>query len=200
MKHISAQDDALSQPIKVSDVASMFRKPVSKNERPYDKAVFTKNNDNVDKWYYDVLLKIADKNGQIPAGRVSDCLRYFTEGLESMQYQKYKDMLPYFTEEQVKFWINFLSETDIEELHEAGLTVVSSAWYIITTSMKNHFFEKRWDAVYSKTRDAYGWDTLANNNPHVMHGRPLPFGLTLELLSEMEQKVRVIMSNPIQPK
>ncbi len=193
-------EDSLTQPIAIREIANIFRKPINKNERPMEKAVMTRNNVLVERWQYEVLAKICDKTGCIPVGRVANCLRYFTEGFEILQCQKFKDHMPKYSPEDVEFWIKFISESDIEELHEAGITVISAGWSIITGALRNHFSEKRYEVVYSQSSDPAVWDSLANDNPHLMHGRPMPFGLTVESMSEMEQKVRVILGNVIQPK
>lgn len=190
----------LNQPMKIRDVANVFRVNINKNERPMEKAVMTRNNAVVERWQYEVLSKVCDSNGCIPVGRVANCLRYFTEGLEIIQIQKFKEHLPVYREEDVKFWIDFLSNSDIEEVHEAGVTVVSAAWSIITGALRNHFSDRRYEVVYSKSTDPAVWDKTANDNAHLMHGRPMPFGLTVESMSEMEQKVRIVLGNVIQPK
>jgi hypothetical protein len=187
-------------PIKISDLANMFRRKSGRNDRPYDAKVHELNNKKVDIWYHDVLQKIADANGCIPVGRAPDCLRYFTEGLETIQYQKYKRYMPRYTEEEVQFWLEFLSERSVEELHEAGITVVSAAWNCILGAVRNHFADIRYELVYSKSENPAEWDKLANMNPHPMHGRPLPFGISEDILKEMEAKVMVILGNPLQPK
>lgn len=190
----------LNQPMKIRDAANVFRVNINKNERPMEKAVMTRNNAIVERWQYEVLSKVCDSNGCIPVGRVPNCLRYFTEGLEIIQIQKFKEHLPVYREEDVKFWIDFLSNSDIEEVHEAGVTVVSAAWSIITGALRNHFSDRRYEVVYSKSTDPAVWDKTANDNAHLMHGRPMPFGLTVESMSEMEQKVRIVLGNVIQPK
>lgn len=196
----NADDAMMNNPIRISDVASMFRRPISKNERPLEKAVLSRNNDVVDRWYKEVLIKLADKDGTIPVRRVTGSFQYFTEGNETAQFQKYKEYLPSYTEEQVMFWIDFLTKKEIEELHECGIGVISGAWQVITGALRNHFAQRRWEAVYSKTDLPIEWDRLANDNPHTMNGRPLPFGLSPETMKEMEDKIRVILQNPIQPK
>jgi hypothetical protein len=198
----SSEEDPRSPnyPIKISDLANMFRRRTGANDRPYEVTVHNLNNKKIDTWYHDVLQKIADSNGCIPVGRAPDCLRYFTEGLETIQLQKYKKYMPRYTEEEVKYWIEFLVGSSLAELHEAGITVVGAAWSCILGAVRNHFADLRYELVYSKTSDPAAWDKLANDHPHIMHGRPLPFELSEDILKEMEEKVRVILGNPLQPK
>jgi hypothetical protein len=189
----------MNMPMKISDAASMLRKQVNKNERPYEKIVLTRNNRIVDRWYNEVLMKICDRNGTVPAGRVSECFNYFYQGLEITQFMRFREHLLFFDEKKVMFWIEFLMTKSIDELHEAGPAIVASAWSMITNAIKYHFAEKVWEAVYSKSDDPKEWDRLANENPHVMHGRPMPFGLTTTNLSDMEGKVSVVVRTVIEP-
>lgn len=187
-------------PMKISDVSSLFRKPVSKNERPYEKEVITYNNDQVDKWYAEVLLKIADNQGSIPAGRVNSCFQYFIQGKELAQHQKYKDFLPEYSEEKIKFWIDLFTKSNVKDLCEMGHGVVSGGWNVIVTGIRYYFADKKWEKIYSKTTDPAEWDKMANNNGNLMNGRPLPYGLTLDSLSDIEEKVIALLKNPISPK
>lgn len=196
----SVEQMMMNAPIKISDCASMFRRNIPKNERPMERAVATKNNAIVDQWYEKVLMKLADGDGTIKVMRVNPCFQYFYEGFETKQFQKYRDHLPKYTDEDVMFWIKFFLTNDIEVVHEAGISVVSAAWGIITGALRTHFVDKRWEVVYSQSEDPLAWDKLANNNPHVMNGRPLPYGLMPDDLATIEQMVKVIISNPIRPK
>jgi len=190
----------MNAPIKISDVASMFRRSVPKNERPLERSVMNRNNLIVDDWYNLVLKKICDNQGNVPVLRVNPSFQYYFEGLEMKNFQKYRDHLPSYKEEDVLFWINFFMTSPIETIHNAGISVVSAAWGMITGALRTHFVDKRWEVVYSKSDDPLVWDKLANNNPHVMNGRPLPFGLSQEDLSDIETKVMVVLKNPIGPK
>ncbi len=195
-----SMDDMMNNaPIKISDVSSMFRRQVAENERPFQKIVLTQNNALVDKWHDEVLSNIADPSGCVPVFRVNKCFEYFFEGIETTQLQKYKEYMPKYEPENVKFWINFLLTNKISEIHKAGITVISGAHATITGALRNHFAQKRWEVVYSKTNVPIEWDRLANDNPHLMHGRPLPFDLTEEKLKEMEEKIKIVLGNAIQP-
>ena len=203
--NLKVTDESIDQmmmnaPIKISDCASMFRRQISKNERPMERSVLTQNNRLVDEWYEKVLKNLADREGTIKVMRVNPCFQYFYEGYETKSFQKYRNYLPKYDEETVMFWIKFFLTNDIEKIHEAGISVVSAAWGIITGALRTHFVDKRWEAVYSQSDDPLMWDKLANSNPHVMNGRPLPYGLMPDDLANIEQIVRVVINNPIRPK
>lgn len=190
----------MNAPIRVSDVANMFRTKVDKNERPLQKTVQTKNNALVDRWYSEVLFPLADSKGEIPVLRVNKCFEYFFEGLETSQIQKYKDHMPVYTEENIRFWVDFFLNNEIDAIHEAGIAVVSAGWATITGGLRSHFAQRRWEVVYSQSTKPLEWDKLANNNPNLMHSRPLPYDLTEENLKDMEQKIQAVLGNTIQPR
>lgn len=193
-------DMMMNAPIRASDAANMFRTKVAKNERPLESVVLKQNNELVDRWFKEVLFKVADSEGYVPVLRVNSCFEYFFEGLEATQLQIYKDHMPTYTEENIRFWIRFFLDNDISFIHKAGMTVVSAGWSTITGGLRNHFAQRRWEVVYSQTKDPLEWDKIANDNPHLMNGRPLPFDLTEENLKDMEEKVRAVLGNRIQPR
>ncbi len=186
-------------PMRVSEAASLFRHPIGKNEKPYDAEVIKHNNEVVADWHRDVLLSIADSQNAIPSGRVTQCLQYFLQGRDLVQHQKYKQYLPTYSDSIVKFWLDKFQEP-LSQLIDMGPGVVAAGWQVITMAIRYHFADKKWDTVYSKSTNPLQWDKLANANPHLMNGRPLPFDLTLESLAEMEDKVKAILNHPIQPK
>ncbi|HMP29340.1 MAG TPA: hypothetical protein PKD85_07055 [Saprospiraceae bacterium] len=196
------EDDPMSPnyPIRIADLANMFRKRLTINGRPMDSAVIKLNNEKVDDWYDKVLMKIADSNGMIQTGRVADCARFFMEGLELVECQKYKKHFIRTTEEQAKYWIEVLNEYKIEDLYTIGPSVITRAWACINGYMRDYFGDLRWEKVYSGTTDPFEWDIRANNEPHLMHGRPLPFGLSRETFNEIAEKVSVIQTCCIGPK
>lgn len=187
-------------PMRIADAASIFRQRVDKNERPYDKEVITYNNSMVEEWYKKVLLGIADKQSSIPSGRVTTCFQYFLQGKELEQHQKYKEYLPDYPEDKVRFWIDKFTSSSVTEIAQMGHGIVSGGWNVIITAMRYYFAEKKWEKIYSLNQDPLVWDKLANANPHLMNGRPMPFDLTIESLKEIEDKVMSVLKRPIEPK
>lgn len=189
----------MNMPMKISDAASMLRKAIPKNDPPYTAEVKKLNNKRVDEWYERVLLKLADKDGTIPASRVYGCISYFVEGKEAASYQAHKAMMIEYPEAMVQYWIKTFKTASIKDLHEIGTGVVSNGWAIIRGAIRNYFAAEKWRLVYSKSEDPREWDRLANDNPHIMNGRPLPFGLVLEDITDMESKIQTLLRTPIQP-
>lgn len=196
--NLTMDEMMMQMPMKISDAASMFRRKISPNERPYEKEIMTLNNKIVDRWYNEVLCK-STNDGTMPAGRVSESFGVFYEGLEVTQFQNFKEHLLEYPEEKVRFWIKFLSESSMATLHVAGVGIVSAAWSIVTNAVRCHFANAQWEKVYSLTTDPKKWDELADANPHVMHGRPLPFDLDLETMKGMEAKVSVMVKVLLEP-
>jgi hypothetical protein len=187
----------LAQPIRITDAASMMRRKIPKNEKPFTAEVLRCVNREVDEWYNRVLLHIADGGGCIQAGRVEGCLRYFLEGKQAISYQKYKANMIQYPEEMVMFWIEKIRDSSITELFEMGPYILSQAWQIIYTSIVNHFAEKKWEVVYSLSDNPATWDKLANANPHTMNHRPMPFGLSEDTIRELREKIDTVLKNPV---
>jgi hypothetical protein len=187
-------------PMRIADAASIFRRPVNKNERPYDMDVIIYNNTVVEEWYMKLLLGIADKQSAIPSGRVTQCFQTFLQGKELQQHQKYKEYFPDYSEDKINFWINKFKTVTMTELAQMGHGVVSAGWNVILMGMRYHFADKKWEKIYCQTNDPVEWDRAANANPHLMHGRPMPFGLSVESLKEIEDKVMSVLKHPIEPK
>lgn len=187
-------------PMRIADAANMFRRPVSKNERPYEKEVLIQNNEIIEEWYKKVLLGIAGKQSEIPSGRVNQCLQTFLQGKEIQQHQNYKEHLLEYPEHKIRFWIDKFTTASVTELSKMGYGLVSAGWNIITMGIRYYFADQKWEKVYSQSSDPLVWDKLANANPHLMNGRPMPFDLSFESFKELEDKVMAVLKNPIGPK
>src|SRR6187455_1238921 len=95
----------MNAPMRLLDAVSMFRTPISKNERPMEAEIKKANNAVVEKWNEEILKPLADHNASIPAGRVDGCLRYYLEGKELEMYAKYKEHLPQPDKEMAMYWL-----------------------------------------------------------------------------------------------
>ena len=186
-------------PLKISDAACMLKRVVGTNMKEYDREVITLNNRLVEEWYDKVLKNIASTDGTIPAARAHPCFMTFYDGKEVESQQNFKTHIVDYQEERVKYWIRFLHTASIESLHEAGIGIVTSAWSIITSAIKSHFAQRKWEEVYSISNDPLEWDISANDLPALFNGRELPFDLSRGALQDMEEKVQAIVSKPIRP-
>lgn len=193
----------LNSPIRIGDAATMLRKRIPANEKPYTAEVLRQNNARVDEWQRSVLRKIANLDGCIPAGRVEGCLRYFIEGKEIYAIKKFRDTygehLPEVDEATVKFWIDFIKKSSITDLYQTGGYVLTQGWGIIQNAITLHFSRRKWEEVYSQSDDPATWDKLANDHPHAMNNKQFPFGLDGDTLNDMRDKVMAVLRTPIQP-
>lgn len=195
----TGMEDMYNQPMRISDAASSLRKKIDKNERPYQHEIYSRNNTLVDEWYETVLTKLADKNGMIPAMRVADCWNYFYNGNQIAKSRKYIKYFPDVNHEKIKFWINLISKGSIAELYEVGITTILVGWDMISAGIRYHFADEAWEKVFSKSTDPLVWDKMCNDNPHLMHNRILPYGLTEELVKSMAEKVMALRTCDIKP-
>jgi hypothetical protein len=187
-------------PIRISDAVDMFKRPISHNIKPYDKAVLTFNNDLVDEWYNKILKKEANDKGELKAAQIFHLWTIFVEGHEIKNLRKFKDNLPYVPEHVVNHWINILRDSPIEELLTIGSGVVYMAWQIIITSIRAWFANEKWVRVYSLSDDPSKWVRLANDNIHLFNGQHMVFGLDEKDLKDMAEKVNAILSHKIEPR
>lgn len=187
------------KPISISDAASMLRKKIAKNCPPYTAAIIKKNNEFIDEWYETVLLKIANKQGNIDSGRVWPCWIIFSEGKEIKSFKKFEDKFEKIKENEIEYWIKFFRDQPIEELCKVGRNVIDAGWQTLAKAIRFYFGEEKYKLIYSQSDNPYEWDKLANKYPQLLKGNPMPFGLDPESYKDMAQKVNTILSIQVQP-
>ena len=69
MANPNLDDNILNQPIAIADAANMLRHQIKKNEKVFDATLMKLNNQLVDRWYEEVLIKLASKGGCVACGR-----------------------------------------------------------------------------------------------------------------------------------
>lgn len=180
--------------ISVSDAASMFRYPISKNMKPYDKSVTESNNKMVDEWYEKVLKSIA-LQGKIAAGKVGPSWATFYEGRSVRQLAHHMDMLPRANRTQLDFWIHFFENNDIEKLNDSGLTMVSVGWALIMNEIRLHFAEEKYEKVYH-SEEPLDWDKASNQHRTLMEGKPMPFW-DEDKFREIQEKVMTVLNKRV---
>src|ERR1043166_6240737 len=105
--------DYYNAPVKVEDAASMLRKRVHPNDRPYVAETTKLNNRMVDDWKEKVLRKISSPEGTIPSGKVWKSWQLYEEGKAVEQYieMRNKGMLISYPIEVVEFWRVFFEKS-----------------------------------------------------------------------------------------
>lgn len=181
----------------VSDAASMFRYPITRNMKPYDKAVTEGNNKLVDEWHNSVLKKIG-LQGRIAAGKVGPSWATFYEGKTVRQLGHHFDMLPRATQTQLDFWTHFFETKTIEELHASGLTMVSIGWALIMNELRLYAAQEKYDHVYHD-EDPLEWDKESAKHRDLMEGKKMPFW-DVDKFRDIQEKVMTILNLRVIPR
>ena len=193
-------ENMLNEPIAIADAASLLRHQIRKNEKAYEAVLMKMNNNLVDRWYEEVLTKIADKSGRIPCGKVWPSWLVFLEGVYIGEYVKNLDKRPQITEEQIKWWLNFFTKATIEDLHVTGAPLVGEGWALLTMAIRHYFVREKWDKIYSKSNDPRVWDRLANENIGLSQGRPLPYNIDPDDWKDTAERVETFFKVQVKPR
>jgi len=192
-------ENMLNQPIAITDAAAMLRHKIRRNEKPYQTTLMKLDNSLIDRWYEQVLVKIADKQGRVPCGKVWPSWLVFLEGVHLDEYIANKHRYPLINEDQVKWWISFFTKATVEDLHNHGVAFVGEGWALLTMAIRHHFAEQKWEKIYSKSKDPREWDRLANENIGLSMGRPLPFNLDPDDWKDTAERVETFFSVKVTP-
>lgn len=182
----------------ISDAASFFRYPITRNMKPYEKVVRESNNRMVDSWENEVLKKIGLNGGRIAAGKVGPSWSTYYEGRSIRQLAHHMDMLPRATPQQLDFWLHFFDNNDVEKLNDCGLSMVSLGWALVMNELRLHFAEEKYEKVYD-AEDPLEWDKAANLNPKLMKGETMPFW-DEEKFRDIQEKVMTVLNNRVVPR
>lgn len=154
-------------PIKTTDAASMLRRRVRKNERPYTTTVIKLNNRLVDEWKKSLLDRMADHKGMVRTIKVWQSWGVFYEGKTVQKVIELRDqgLLPKTDKKIIDYWIEFFEKSTIEELHEYGHGTVSFGWLLLQNEIRLWCADEKWEKIYSKSDDPYDWYQNLSNIP-----------------------------------
>ena len=186
-------------PIRITDAASMLRRPINPNERPYTQAVYLKNNKLVDEWYEQVLQKIADKKCEIRAGQVWGEWQFFYHGKILPQFMKaFEDGKVCRPDSvAVEYWVDTFTKKSIEELAEMGPALVGHGWKRVCDESFIRGSVAKWEKVYSLTNDPLKWRKLAHETPSLWNAEnDSPFW-GREEIQDVTQKVVTVLKTTI---
>lgn len=195
------ESDIYNAPMRVEDAASMLRRRVQKNDRPYISSTTKLNNRMVDQWKKNVLLKTSDNQGRVPSGRVWQSWQLYLEGHEIKQFIELKKqgLLPEPPKEVIEFWKDFFENLSVEEMYAYGSGSISEGWGIIQRHLKMWFAEQKWERIFSaKPDDPLWWEKNYHAHTDYLSGKILPFW-NEEKLKDIQQKVAAILMNQVKP-
>jgi len=194
-------NEMMGSPIRVKDLTSMMRRKISNNEKPYTASVLRSNNALVDEWEERVLLRTCNSKSEIPASRAERSLRVFLEGKFIVHFIKNRSMFPDPPLDTVLHYIDFFRKNDVREIQALGTVVVSLAWGMINTYVKNQLADRKWELVYSQSDDPKEWERLSGTHHSLfdLQNPELPLDLTSEDIRNIGEKVSPILTITIKP-
>ncbi len=187
-------------PISISDAASMLRRTIKNNERPYTKIVLKLNNRMVDDWKKTLLVKLADNRGFVRASKIWQSWLLYEEGKHISQYVELraKGLLPRPSKEVLEYWKEFFKELSVEEMHPYGHAMISQGWYIITLEIRRWCADQKWEKIFSKSKDPWDWEKEQYKHQDLMQGKLYPFW-NEEIIKDVKAKVITILQIQVQP-
>lgn len=167
MEEANTKFDMGYQPVRIFDAASMLRKLVDPNERPYNKTVIKSNNRIVDEWFEQVLKKICGQSGTILAGQMWCEWQYFYAG---KTIKKFMDGLENGSvcrpsEKSIEYWVKVFTESNVKQLIDLGSQLIGHGWKLIVDESFIRSQLAKWEKIYSQSDDPLVWRKLANDNP-----------------------------------
>lgn len=193
-------EDIYNLPISIEDAASMLRKNISKNEKPYVAEVMKINNRLIDEWKKCVLVKIADKDGKVRSGRVAGSWLVFEEGKCIQKYMELRKdgLMPEYNMKAVDYWKDFFQELNVSEIKSHGWGVVAKGWSYLSSYIQDYYVLQKWERLYSKDDDPFYWEKNHFLINGLSKGEEHPFW-DEETLKDIHQKVSSVLGNPVKP-
>ena len=195
--------DYYNLPISTTDAASMLRRKVSRNAKPYTQITTELNNKLIDEWKERVLNKLADRRNTVPSGKVWSSWQLFLEGKGCEKYVELRDkgLIRHVDKEVLEFWLSFFKDRSIEEMHAYGVGVVNHGWSLVKSEMQMWYADEKWEKLYSKSRDPMDWEKEHFKYQDLISGKQLPstFGWDEEILTDIHEKVGTVLFNQINP-
>lgn len=193
-------EDIYNLPILIEDAAAMLRRNVSRNERPYTADAIKINNRMVDDWKENVLKKMADSQGRVRSGRVAQSWLLYEEGKTIHSYMKLKKdgLIPDVDEKVAEFWKDFFENLEVSEMKHYGWGTVAKGWGILGNYIQDHFVQKKWEALYSRSEDPFFWEQNHSDIQDFLQGKPHPFWRE-DQLKDIQHKVTSVLGTTVKP-
>jgi hypothetical protein len=198
---VSGAMDMMNIPIRIGDAASMMRKAVPPNERPYTRTVLKFNNKLVDEWEEKVLRKICGSSGTILAGQVFSEWHYFYNGktIKSFINGLNDGIISRPAEKAVEYWVDVFTRFSVKQLTDLGSPLVGYGWKLIIDETYIREQLNKWDKIYCLSDDPLQWRKLANDHPKLWNiDGESPFWGPDDFVN-ISEKVLTFLKTPIAP-
>jgi hypothetical protein len=189
-------------PIRITDAASMLRKVIDVNERPFAKTVMKMNNEMVDEWAEKVLRQICDTDGCIKSAQMWYEWQYFYMGKIVPKFVAHlkKGLVSRPSNDAVKFWVDTFASYSVKRLlSEFGAPLVGHGWKLLIDEAFIRDCEQKWELVYQHSNDPLAWRKLANDNPTLWNENKRNAFWDNKQFEEISQKVVTVLSINIKP-
>lgn len=190
--------DEYNVPCLLTDAKNIFYKKSSANDTPYVSEMIKVNNNLINEWHDEMLLKMAGKNNHIASGAVVKSLTLFLEGKNVKKSTKALFYLPSIEEENIDWWKTFF-EQSVSEICQYNIQVVLAGWSIITNYVRIEALKKRYEFIYQNSDDPMKWWENAVKYHNIMEGNYEILTWSLEKYKEISDKVNTILGNLPKP-
>jgi len=191
MSSITQVDDPSKfedQPMLIEDAASILRRKIAKNEKPYESYVMTQNNDLVDTWKKNMLLRMS-VDGRVRASLIMRAFNVFIEGREIYKLIETDQSLVSHDEARILKIKDILENASIEELYtKYGHCLVTVMYTDMINYIRRWIALEKWNKIYSQSTDCLDWFKLSDKHSNLMNGLVLPF-LSEEKLKDIREKI-----------
>lgn len=176
----------------------MYRRSISRNDRPYDAKVKDLINSLVDEIKEKLLRPLADATGALPSGLIPVAFRIFQQGKEIRLIGRDLEVLfPPFSDEVVSQWKKFFETSTIEEMFALGVPAVEWGWSIVNHNVRRWIVSEKLSKVYVSD-DPMEWWKAAGVHADLSNGRAHPFW-SPEQVMEIRERVGAVMSTVLSP-
>ena len=179
--------------ISVSDAASMLRRTISSNERPYTREAIEANNTLVNRWEREVLGELANSQGKVHVSQVYPSWTVFEEGIRIKTLKENETHIQSLSEEEIAYWRELFESSDVIALHALGTGYVAHGWDLLVKYIQFWYVTQKWQRVYSKSDNPTQWFQDSLGQRLLFKGEERPFW-TDEQFMDVEQKVRAILT------
>lgn len=185
--------------ISTSDAASMLRKKIAPNTKPYTESVIKCNNKLVDQWKSEVLDKIAT-HGCVDASIVVDSWIHFYEGMSLTQLNQLitQGHLAVPKLEQVEYWRALFQKSTVEQLHALGSGTIAMGWLTCENYGKYWYAQEKWKRIYSQSESPLIWEKERTKHRSLIRGEEFSLW-DKETEEDVRQKVSTILRTPVAP-